>query len=100
MMIATPLIFIVAFGLACDVNEGGYWVAAEAYVALFIPLALSDSTTALMAGVATEIVHLTRALLVIGGYGAMDGLVLIPTEAAIAVLITTAVMKRVLRRRH
>lgn len=101
MMIATPLIFIVAFGLACDVNEGGYWVAAEAYVALFIPLALSDSTTALMAGVATEAVHLlTRASLVIGGYGAMDGLVLIPTEAAIAVLITTAVMKRVLRRRH
>jgi hypothetical protein len=83
MMIATPLIFIVAFGLACDVNEGGYWVAAEAYVALFIPLALSDSTTALMAGVATDAVHLlTRASLVIGGYGAMDGLVLIPTEAA------------------
>jgi hypothetical protein len=95
MMIAAPLIFITAFGLARDVNEGNYWVAAEAYVALFIPLALSDSTTALMAGVAAEITHLfTKASLVIGGYGAMDGLVLIPTEAATAALITTAMARK------
>jgi hypothetical protein len=40
-------------------------------------------------------VHLfTKASLVIGGYGAMDGLVLIPTEAAIAALITTAMARR------
>jgi len=95
MMIAAPLIFITAFGLARDVNEGDYWVAAEAYIALFIPLVLSDSATALMAGVATEAVHLfTKATLVIGGYGAMDGLVLIPTEAAIAALITTTMTRR------
>jgi len=94
MMIAAPLIFITAFGLARDVNEGDYWVAAEAYIALFIPLVLSDSTTALMAGVATETVHLlTRASLVIGGYGVMDGLVLIPTEAAIAALITVVAVR-------
>jgi hypothetical protein len=95
MILAAPLIFITAFGLARDVNKGDYWVAAEAYVALFTPLVLSDSTTAVMAGVATEITHLfTKASLIIGGYGATDGLVLIPTEAAIAALITTAMTRR------
>ena len=95
MMIAAPLIFITAFGLARDVDGGDYWVAAEAYIALFIPLALSDTATALMAGIAAEIAHiLTKASLVIGGYGATDGLVLIPTESAIAALITTAMIRR------
>jgi hypothetical protein len=48
-----------------------------------------------MAGVATEITHLfTKASLIIGGYGATDGLVLIPTEAAIAALITTAMIRK------
>jgi len=94
MIIAAPLIFITAFGLARDVNEGDYWVAAEAYVALFISLALSNSTTAVMAGVTTEIAHLfTKASLVIGGYGVMDGLVLIPIEAAIAALITVVAVR-------
>jgi|GEM_PF-1731956 len=94
MMVAAPLIFIAAFGLARDVNEGGYRVAAEAYIILFIPLVLSDSTTALMAGVATETVHLiTKASLVIGGYGVMDGLVLIPLEAAMAALITVVAVR-------
>jgi hypothetical protein len=91
MMIAAPLIFITAFGLAREIRRDDYWVAAEAYIALFIPLALSDSTTAVMAGVAAEIVHiLTKASLIIGGYGITDGLILIPIEAAIAALITTA----------
>jgi hypothetical protein len=95
MILAAPLIFIAAFGLARDVAKRDYWVAAEAYVALFIPLILSDSATALMAGVATEAVHLfTKASLVIGGYGATDGLILIPTETAMAVLITTAMARR------
>jgi hypothetical protein len=95
MMIAAPLIFITAFGLARDVAKGDYWVAAEAHIALFIPLALSDSTTAVMAGVAAEIAHiLTKASLIIGGYGVMDGLVLIPIEAAIAALITIAMIRR------
>jgi hypothetical protein len=95
MILAAPLIFITAFGLARDVNEGGYWVAAEAYITLFTSLLIPDLATALMAGVATEAVHLfTKASLVIGGYGAMDGLILIPTEAATAALITTAVMRR------
>jgi hypothetical protein len=68
MILAAPLIFIAAFGLARDVNEGDYWVAAEAYIALFTVLLLSDLTTAVMAGVATETVHLfTKASLVIGG---------------------------------
>jgi hypothetical protein len=68
MILAAPLIFIVAFGLARDVDEGGYWVAAEAYIALFTALLLSDLTTAVMARVATEITHLfTKALLIIGG---------------------------------
>jgi len=96
MILAAPLIFITAFGLARDVNEGDYWVAAEAYVALFITLVLSDSTTALMAGVATEAVHLfTKASLVIGSYGIMDGLVLIliPLEAAVAALITVVAVR-------
>jgi hypothetical protein len=94
MMIAAPLIFIAAFGLARDVKEGDYWVAAEAYIALFIPLLLSDLTTAVMAGVATEAVHLfTKASLVIGGYGATDGLVLIPTEATTAALTTVVAVR-------
>jgi hypothetical protein len=47
-----------------------------------------------MAGVATEAVHLlTRASLVIGGYGVMDGLILIPLEAAIAALITVIAVR-------
>jgi len=95
MILAAPLIFIATFGLARDVDEGDYWVAAEAYVTLFTPLLLSDLTTAIMAGVATETVHLfTKASFVIGGYGAMDGLVLIPTEVATAALITTAMTRR------
>jgi hypothetical protein len=101
MILAAPLIFIAVLGLARDVDEGDYWVAAGAYVALFISLLLSDLATAVMAGVAAEITHLfTKASLVIGGYGVMDGLVLIPTEAATAALITIAVMRRVRRRRH
>jgi len=94
MMIAAPLIFITAFGLAREIRRDDYWVAAEAYVALFIPLVLSDSATAIMAGVATETVHLiTKASLVIGGYGVTDGLVLIPIEAAIAALITVVAVR-------
>jgi hypothetical protein len=94
MILAAPLIFITAFGLARDVNEDGYWAAAEAYITLFIPLVLSDSATALMAGVAAEIAHiLAKASLVIGGYGATDGLVLIPLEAAIAALITVVAVR-------
>jgi hypothetical protein len=101
MILAAPLIFIAAFGLAHEVRRDDYWVAAEAYVTLFTALLLSDLTTAIMAGVATETVHLfTEASLVIGGYGATDGLVLIPTEAATAALITVAVIRRVPRRRH
>ena len=95
MILAAPLIFITAFGLARDVDEGDYWVAAETYVALFIPLALSDSTTAVIAGVATEAVHLfTKASLVIGDYGVIDGLVLIPIEAITAAIITTTMTRR------
>ena len=101
MTLAAPLIFIAVLGLARDVDEGDYWVTAGAYVALFISLLLSDLATAVMAGVAAEITHLfTKASLIIGGYGVMDGLVLIPTEAATAALITIAVMRRVRRRRH
>jgi hypothetical protein len=94
MIIAAPLIFITAFGLARDVAKRDYWVAAEAYIALFIPLILSDTATAIMAGVAAEVVHLfTKASLIIGGYGATDGLVLIPLEAAIAALITVVAVR-------
>jgi len=94
MMIAAPLIFITAFGLARDVNEGDYWVAAEAYVTLFTSLLIPDLATAAMAGTAAEIVHiLAKASLVIGGYGVMDGLILIPTEAAIAALITVIAVR-------
>ena len=101
MILAAPLIIITAFGLARDVAKGDYWVAAEAYIALFTALLLSDLTTAIMAGVATETVHLlTKASLVIGGYGVTDGLVLIPIEAAIAALITVTLIKRIPRRRH
>jgi len=70
------------------------WVAAEAYIALFTVLLLSDLTTAIMAGVATEITHIfTKASLIIGGYGVMDGLILIPLEAAIAALITVVAVR-------
>jgi hypothetical protein len=94
MILAAPLIFITAFGLARDVAKRDYWVAAEAYIALFIPLILSDTATAIMAGVAAEVVHLfTKASLIIGGYGATDGLVLIPLEAAIAALITVVAVR-------
>ena len=94
MILAAPLIFITAFGLARDVAKGDYWVTAEAYIALFTALLLSDLTTAIMAGVATEAVHLyTKATFVIGGYGATDGLVLIPTETAIAALITVVAVR-------
>jgi len=94
MTLAAPLIFIVAFGLAHEVRRDDCWVAAEAYIALFTVLLLSDLTTAIMAGVATEITHIfTKASLIIGGYGVMDGLILIPTEAAIAALITVVAVR-------
>jgi len=94
MILAAPLIFITAFGLAREIRRDDYWVAAEAYVTLFTPLALSDSTTAVMAGVAAEIAHiLAKSSLVIGGYGVTDGLVLIPIEAAIAALITVVAVR-------
>jgi hypothetical protein len=95
LILAVPLIIIAVFDLAHEIRRDDYWVAAEAYIALFIPLVLSDPTTALMAGIAIEVVHLfTEASLVIRDYGAMDGLVLIPLEAAIAVLITIAMIRR------
>jgi hypothetical protein len=95
MTLAAPLIFITAFDLARDVAKGDHLVTAEAYIALFTALLLSDLATAIMAGVAAEIAHLyTKASLVIGGYGVMDGLVLIPIEAAIAALITIAMIRR------
>jgi hypothetical protein len=101
MILAASLIFITAFGLAREIRRDDYWVAAEAYIALFMALLLSDLATALMAGIATEAVHLfAKASLIIGGYGATDGLILIPTEAAIAALITVTVIRRVPRRRH
>ena len=94
MILAAPLIFITALGLAREIRRDDYWVAAEAYVTLFTPLALSDSTTAMMAGVAAEIAHiLAKSSLVIGGYGVTDGLVLIPIEAAIAALITVVAVR-------
>jgi hypothetical protein len=96
MILAAPLIFITAFGLAREIRRDDCWVAAEAYITLFIPLVLSDSATAVMAGVAAEIAHLfAKSSLVIGGYGATDGLVLIPLEAAIAALITVVAVRRV-----
>jgi hypothetical protein len=95
MIIAAPLIFITAFSLAREIRRDDYWVAAEAYVALFTALLLSDLTTAIMAGIATEIAHIpTKASLIIGGYGVTDGLILIPIEAAIAALITIAMIRR------
>jgi hypothetical protein len=95
MILATPLIFIAAFDLAHEVDGSDYLVAAEAYITLFILLILSDLTTALMTGVAIEVVHLLiKTSLVIGGYGITDGLVLIPTEIATATLITTAITKK------
>jgi hypothetical protein len=101
MILAAPLIFIVAFDLAHEVDGSEYLIAAEAYIALLIPLVLSDSATAVMAGVATEAVHLfTKASLVIGGYGTMDGLILIPTEVAAAMLITTVIIKQAFIFRH
>ena len=101
MILAAPLIFITAFGLAREIRRDDYWVAAEAYVTLFIPLALSDSATALMTGIATEVVHLyTKASLVIGGYGATDGLVLIPIEAITVAIITTVIIKQAFIFRH
>jgi len=101
MILAAPLIFITAFGLARDVNEGGYWVAAEAYITLFTSLLIPDLATALMAGIATETVHLfTKASFVIGGYGIMDGLVLIPIEAITVAIITTVIIKQAFIFRH
>ena len=61
---------------------------------MFTSLLLSDLTTAVMAGIAAEAVHiLTKASLIIGGYGVTDGLVLIPIEAAIAALITVIAVR-------
>ena len=36
----------------------------------------------------------TEATLIIGGFGALDGLVVIPTESAIAVLVVSARKRR------
>ena len=60
-------------------------------VTLPTAILLPDLATVLMTDVATKVVHLlARVLFIIGGYGITDRLVLIPTEAAMTALITTA----------
>jgi hypothetical protein len=62
-----------------------------------------DLATVLMTDVATKAVHpLTRVSFMTGDYGAVDKLVLIPTEAAMTAIITTAFLTspiKALRRR-
>jgi hypothetical protein len=95
MAFAILLIFTIVLDVTHKVERGNYWIAIEAYIALFTSLLLFDLVTVLLASVATEVGHLfTRASFIIGGCGILDGLVLIPTEAVMAALIAAAITRR------
>jgi hypothetical protein len=91
LLLSIPIFITAVMSVATEVRANHYIHAARAFVTIFTALFMTDVTTAIMGYISTCWLHLyTEATLIIGGFGVVDGLVVIPIESAIAVLVATA----------
>ena len=91
LLLSIPIFITAVMSVATEVRANHYLLAGRAFVTIFTALFITDATTAIMGYVSTCWLHLyTEATLVIGGFGILDGLVVIPIESAIAVLVASA----------
>ena len=91
LLLSIPIFITAVMSVATEVRANYYMLAGRAFVTIFTALLITDITTAIMGYVSTCWLHLyTEATLIIGGFGLADGLVVIPTESAIAVLVVSA----------
>jgi len=95
LLLSIPIFITAVMSIATEVRANYYMLAGRAFVTVFTALLITDITTAIMGYVSTCWLHLyTEATLIIGGFGLLDGLVVIPIESAIAVLVATARRRR------
>ena len=91
LLLSIPIFITAVMSVATEVRANYYLLAGRAFVTIFTALLITDITTAIMGYVSTCWLHLyIEATLIIGGYGILDGLVVIPIESAIAVLVASA----------
>jgi len=95
LLLSIPVFITAVMSVATEVRANYYLLAGRAFVTIFTALFITDVTTAIMGYVSTCWLHLyTTATLIIGGFGILDGLVVIPLESAIAVLVASARKRR------
>ena len=95
LLLSIPIFITAVMSVATEVRANYYLLAGRAFVTIFTALLITDVTTAVMGYVSTCWLHLyTEATLVIGGFGILDGLVVIPLESAIAVLVASTRKRR------
>jgi hypothetical protein len=95
LLLSIPVFITAVMSISTEVRANYYLLAGRAFVTIFTALFMSDATTAIMGYISTCWLHLyTEATLIIGGFGVLDGLVVIPLESAIAVLVATARKRR------
>jgi hypothetical protein len=95
LLLSIPILITAVMSVATEVRANYYMLAGRAFVTIFTALLITDVTTAIMGYVSTCWLHLyTEATLIIGGFGVLDGLVVIPIESAIAVLVVSARKRR------
>jgi hypothetical protein len=91
LLLSIPVFMTAVMSVATEVRANYYLLAGRAFVTIFTALLITDVTTAIMGYVSTCWLRLyTTATLIIGGFGILDGLVVIPIELAIAVLVASA----------
>jgi len=91
LLLSIPVFITAVMSVATEVRANYYLLAGRAFVTIFTALLITDITTAIMGYVSTCWLHLyISATLIIGGYGILDGLVVIPIESAIAILVASA----------
>jgi len=89
LLLSIPIFITAVMSVATEVRANYYMLAGRAFVTIFTALFMTDVTTAIMGYISTCWLHLyTEATLVIGG------LVVIPLESAIAVLVASARRRR------
>jgi hypothetical protein len=95
LLLSIPIFITAVMSVATEVRANYYMLAGRAFVTIFTALLITDITTAIIGYVSTCWLRLyISATLIIGGYGILDGLVVIPIESAIAVLVATARRRR------
>jgi hypothetical protein len=95
LLLSIPIFITAVMSIATEVKANHYLLAGRAFATIFTALFMTDVTTAIMGYVSTCWLHLyIEATLIIGGFGLLDGLVVIPTESAIAVLVASARKRR------